>query len=242
MSGRARPASRRNDDLVIGSCLVLAVGIVGLVLAGLLDRRTTAFSVDVPAAAAVAMMAPGQRICQGPLAVVAPFNGVTAWMLLAKTSRAKFVVTARPDGGTAPTWRTQITPQSGIATNTPTALSGSFSSTIASGQRISLCLQSHSAGVIDVLGSTAVRGSGTLRLGGKPSQLALALVFKAPHPASVLALIPTIFSRAAVFRLPWFGAWTFWTLLAGVVVSVLLVLDSLPRAASLDDGSEPRDV
>jgi hypothetical protein len=40
----------------------------------------------------------------------------------------------------------------------------------------------------------------------------------------MFSLLPTIFSRAALFRPGWVGAWTFWALLVALTVAVPLLL------------------
>jgi hypothetical protein len=62
------------------------------------------------------------------------------------------------------------------------------------------------------------------------------MIFFRDEPVSLLSLTPEIFRRAAVFRPPRVGPWTFWALAAGVIVVVPLLLGLALRAA----GSRPR--
>ena len=71
--------------------------------------------------------------------------------------------------------------------------------------------------------------------GRTPSNLALALVFTAPHPASVISLIPTIFRRAALFHPAWMGAWVFWALLGAMLAGAILLLATLVNAVAIDE-------
>jgi hypothetical protein len=232
VSLRAKLAAPGRRTAVIGFLAVLVVGSIGLAIAGASDKRTTAFSVDVPPVGRVVTLAPGQLVCQGPIPVAAPARGLTASAPRGATSAEALQVTVkRSDSGVELT-QGRLTP-----TTDPSgrpALSGSFARTIASGQRISVCLRSvgHRVGLS---GSTSWNGSGVLTVGGKPTNLALALVFAAPHPASVISLIPTIFRRAALFHPAWMGAWVFWVLVAGMLAGALLMLATLVNAVAIDE-------
>jgi hypothetical protein len=58
----------------------------------------------------------------------------------------------------------------------------------------------------------------------------IAIVFPRRHPKSVLALVPEMFRRAALFRPSWIGAWTYWAL-AFLILAVAPL--ALWRALSL---------
>jgi hypothetical protein len=65
----------------------------------------------------------------------------------------------------------------------------------------------------------------------------IAMVFPRPEPKSVLALVPQMFRRAALFRPGWVGAWTFWLLAALILIGAPLLL---ARAlAGAEDDSDP---
>lgn len=239
MSLRARFAAPGRCAGVIGFLAVLVVGALYLAIAGTSDKRTAAFSVDVPPAGRVVTLAPGQFVCQGPIPVAAPARGLTAWAPRGATAAEALQVTVRRTDSGVELTQGRLTPttdSSGLP-----ALTGSFTRTIASGQRISVCLRSVGHRVA-LSGSTSWNGSGVLTVGGKPSNLALALVFTAPHPASVISLIPTIFRRAALFHPAWMGAWVFWALLAGMLAGAFLLLAALVNAVAIDErGSRELD-
>jgi hypothetical protein len=65
----------------------------------------------------------------------------------------------------------------------------------------------------------------------------IAMVFPRAEPKSVLALVPEMFRRAALFRPGWVGAWTFWLLAALILLGAPLLL---ARAlASAEDDTDP---
>ena len=101
MSGRAG---------VIAVALVAVLGIAASLVAAESDGRSTAFSLDIPPADAVATLHQGQAVCQGPLTAVSSFGFVTPWITpVAATSAAKKGSTAgasdRPYGARRPDQR-----------------------------------------------------------------------------------------------------------------------------------------
>ena len=65
----------------------------------------------------------------------------------------------------------------------------------------------------------------------------IALIFERDHARSALALVPTAFERAALFKPPWMGTWLVWALAAAVLLAVPLLIAAALRAT---DGTSPR--
>jgi hypothetical protein len=214
---------------------VLVTGLVCLAIAAGTEDRATAFSVDVPAPDPVAIVVPGQRVCQGPISVTASTDGLTAWMAPGPTAGVSFE--ARLSGPGSSPVRTTLRPGSSTPSAGLPALSGRFSPVIRSGRRVRLCVRSTSRRTVELLGGPVRSGSGALVLGGKISPYSLALVFRSSHPRSVLSLMPTMFARAALFKPRWVGAWTFWVLLAAILAAGVLGLGWALRAAA--QGEDP---
>jgi hypothetical protein len=60
------------------ACASLAVlGLAGLLVAGTMPERVTAFSPKVPAEALIVSLTPGQTICQGPIVAPASFSAAS---------------------------------------------------------------------------------------------------------------------------------------------------------------------
>jgi hypothetical protein len=216
--------------------VVLLVGLICLAIAGLTEHRATAFSVDVPASDPVAIVSPGQRVCQRSIAVTAVSDGLTIWMAPGPTAGALFDITL--SGAGSPAVQTTLRPESSIPTIGLAALTGRFSPAIGAGRHVTLCLRSTGRRVVQLLGGPARVGSGALVLRGKTSLYSLAVVFRSSHPHSVLSLLPTMFKRAALFKPDWVGAWTYWVLLGAILaVSVVGLGWALREAMNAEDSA-----
>lgn len=225
----------------IAVALVAVLGIAALLVAGESDGRSTAFSLDIPPADAVATLHQGQAVCQGPLTAVSSFGFVTPWITpVAATSAAQKGSTAGP--AIALTVRDALTDES-LATGDiaagypgPLAPSVALTRTIPLGQRVRVCLRSRGPGVVQLLGagppSPAVAADDGSATGSGGA--AIALLFLRPHPRSLLSLVPTIFERAVLFRPGWVGPWTYWLLTATVLVTFGLAMLAVARAARAD--------
>src|SRR2546426_426601 len=75
-----------------------------------------------------------------------------------------------------------------------------------------------------------------VRAGGRDRELGtdLRLVFARRQRRSVLSQLPAVFHRAALFRPKPVGAWTFWALLAAVLIGVPALLIRALRSAEAD--------
>lgn len=185
----------------------------------------------------MAIVGPGQTVCQAPVPVSSRAAGITIWAAGGMSGTPRFLVTVRNAATNARVARSVLT--SGSALSAPIVpLAGALTHPLSPGRRVSVCLSSTSRGTVNLLGSASGPYSGALTLSGKRSNLALAMLFSAPRSRSLIALLPTVFARAALFHPGWMGAWTFWALLAGLVVAAALSLRSLLLGAGLD---EPED-
>jgi hypothetical protein len=229
---------RGRSVLIAIFCGVLVLGVAALVVAGVSDRRSTAFSVDVPPSSPVAIVGPRQTVCQAPISVAEPTAGMTVWAAGGSPGTARFLVTVRALNSNVLLARAELTSPSPSAALIP--LAGALTHSLGASQRVSICLSSTSRGVVDLLGSASNPTSGALTLGGKASNLALAMLFSTPRPRSLVALLPTVFARAALFHPGWMGAWTFWALLVGLVVAAALALRSMLTAAAEDELADQR--
>jgi hypothetical protein len=210
---------------VTAFCLVVLLGLTGLVVAGGADRRTTAFSLDIPPAQPVAAIAPGRPACQGPLPVPAAFSAVRLWLGPVAPPGTTLRVTLRGSGGVVASGTVRLGP------GTPTTATVALKRAVESGGSASLCFADVGARPITLLGDGAGPDSGTLAQGGHRLALAASALMLTPHPRSLLSLIPTVFARAALFRPAWLGAWTFWMLGGGVLIAFALAGVALARAS-----------
>lgn len=202
---------------VIICAAVAVVGIGALLAAAAADRRWTAFSPDVPPAAPVTTLSPGQQFCQGPFEAIVGFGSVRAWVSpLAAPGAALRMRIKSLSGSTIATGRIR------------SAYNGNFDPTfnldaaVAAEQRVSVCLRSAGPEQVTLLGENKT----------------VAFLFLRRHPESLLSLLPTMFRRAALFRPSWVGPWTFWLLLGGLLAAFAPAGVAVVHAAR-SDAREP---
>ncbi len=184
-----------------------------LIRSGTHDERVVAFALDVNPDVPAATLAPGQQVCQGPIAVVAPTANVILWVNPVGGPTPAATVTLRD-------YATRATLASGRIAPGLTAASApgvQFNRTVRQGRTVSLCVRNPGPRPIALLGNAGNSHSGMITVAGVPQKYALAGLFIRPHQVSLLSQIPTVFRRAALFRPDWVGSWTFW------VLAVLLV-------------------
>ncbi len=219
--------------------VVAALGLAALLGAAAADQRSSAFSLDVSPDEPIATLSPGDQVCQGPFAATASFGSVTAWVSPFGNVGASLRMLVRSVSGA-----TLATGQSPAGYHQlATARTFRLDATVAAGRRISVCLRSAGPEQVAVLGAgardaTQLANVGRLRPTGRSPAAAIALVFTRRHPRSLLSLFPTIFRRAAVFRPPWVGPWTYWVLVAGVLAAFVLGGLAVTRAVRSDTRSD----
>jgi hypothetical protein len=215
----------RTAAAAVGATLL--AGLLALVVAGFSDQRATAFSAEVPAARSVITLGGHGSVCQQPIKATSAFNRLVIWTDPAVGDDHLVEVSAHPDTG--PAQLAPVTELTGDAEGPFTAAQARLPRPIAPGI-ISVCLRSRGGLPI------ALGGAGSSLLSGSltppaPGGSALAMVFDTPHPHSLLALLPLMFSRAALFHPSWAGAWLFWALLALLCLGSLAVVMAASRAA-----------
>jgi hypothetical protein len=213
---------------LIAFAVVIIIGGAGLVLAGAHDQRRTAFPGDVPTTRTVATLGPGQTVCQAPIPASSAFSGVELF-LPAPTPGARLAATVFDTR----TRRALAHGQMTIATGTATP-SVRLAPAVSAGTSAELCLTDRSAVPVALSGNTPTSISGGLLVHGKPSGAAFSLVLLQPHPTSLLGALPTMFSRASLFRPTWVGSWTFWLLLALIVAALPIAGAALVTAIRAD--------
>lgn len=223
---------------VLAIALTAVLGFAGLLLAAGSDGRSTAFSLDIPPSIAVAVVRPGQTVCQGPINTTAAFDSVTPWI---SPSDASGTIPNRPVLGAAVdlTVRDAVTnaalARGQIAAGyvRPIDPIVSLDQKVSSGRRVRVCLRSHGPGIVDVMGAPVPNQALAEDDGTASGHLAIALLFLR-QPRSLLSLVPTIFGRASLFRPGWVGPWTFWVLSAALFGAFVLAGLALIRALRSD--------
>ncbi len=231
---------------VIAFAVVAVLGLIGLLASASVPRRWTAFSGRVPAAVFVGNLAPGQVACQGPIDPPSAFSAIEFWVwpvptpgpglyLIAKNApTGAILATSRVAGGySAPS------PPTGYPN--PMALQARFSEDLPAGQKTQVCMFNSGSSSVLLMGSAPSDLSGLLKPGiGDGHYGALAMRFLTTRSQPLLSVLPTAFSRAALFRPGWVGAWTFWVLAVALLGAFGFAAFAVNRAGGADlDGTVP---
>ena len=210
--------------------LVLAAGLALLVAIALADRR--GFRLYVRSDSQV-LVRPGQELCSGLIRPPgAGAERVRFWVRGAAGGGAPAIVVRVRRSRTAQTLADGTAP-AGPAGARTVRLRGS----VAGSRKVVACFLGAGGGaILSPRPGTPTRVR--VERSAEPADYAdVALELIRSDDRSLLAALPDAFDRAALFRPGWIGAWTYWLLLAGLVVGVPLLLAGALSAAS--DQEEP---
>ena len=216
--------------VVLGACTGAAV----LTIAAAEDARHLAFTVDTRLSKLAAVIAPRQEACQRDVDVEARFDAVQ--LVYGTFHRPGPTLAVRVlDSPTGRTLATGHQP-AGYPDNRPTATA--VSPGVPAPGRVDVCVRNAGGRRVALWGGDASDAyPSRATVGDRPASGDLSLVLLRRHARTALSLVPTIFRRAALFHPSWVGSWTFWLLLAGVVlVMPALLCVAVGRAAQ---GSDP---
>lgn len=199
---------------------VAAAGVLVVLIAAALDRRTLAFTLGVLRTGPAAIVEPGSQACQQPpIAVPERFTGVRFVVGTFEGPPQPLAVTvSRRGGGTQHTTvPARYSDNEGVLAR--------LTEPVTPGAVIGVCIRNEGTAKVAIYGggNLAYRRSDAA-VDGQVVAADLALVFERDEPRSVLAQLPRMFERAALFRPEWIGAWTYWVLLVAVVAGVPLAL------------------
>lgn len=220
-------ATHRSAMLAIAITVVTAA----LVVAGLDSGAVRTYSVRVPDSGSVGIAHSSHRLCEGPVQSPALARGVEVFADPA--SGAPIVAVTVLAGG-----RT-------IATGSRTAEAAGreqrirLDHPIPADRPVQVCIGA-SGGALTVFGAGAQAPSVAARGVTPGTQFALVLT----RPGTLLGTLSTAFSRAAIFRPSWVGAWTFWLLTALLACTLPLAGVAVLRALQdpePDENSHARD-
>ena len=210
--------------------LVLALGGVGLVIVAAADRRGFRLGLNTQS---VVVVQPGQEACRP---VIRPPQGganqVTFWARGATAGGLTPPITVRVRKGRL----SQVLAVSRLPAGRPGPRHARLRGSVAGARKVAACFAN--AGTESLL-LTPRPGTPTrvvhARLSERTDNVDVALELVRTPEVSLLSELPEIFERAALFRPGWVGAWTFWLLLAVVVVGVPVLLGRALRAALNED-------
>lgn len=211
-----------------GFVLISVIGLGGLLLAAAVDRRPVAFSLNEQLIRPLATITRGQSACEGPIAAQSAFAGIRAFIGTDPPSGGTLTLLVRSPAGATLSAR-DISARGGNSTYTV-----GLGRTIAAGATVDVCLRNSGSFRAAFFGAARADRHVTLTIAGRRTTDEASLLFLTPHPPTLLGDLPTLFARAALFRPGWVGVWTFWLLLAGLLVAFVLVGRALVSAAAAD--------
>jgi hypothetical protein len=208
---------------VLALLAVVGLAVAATALAAARDDRDLAFTPSVRELRVVTDVFPRQELCQArKTRAVEGFAGV------------RFLVGSygRPSGPVAVTLRDPATRRA-IATGQVPAgqhegvrLSVPLRPAVPQGTRFNLCFENRGATRFALFGNVQSRASRAARRRRVelPRKAAITVDYLRAEPKSALAQVPEMFRRASLFRPDGVGAWTFWALLALLVLAVPALL------------------
>ena len=196
----------------------VVAGVVAMALVAVLQRTSLAFTLGVaPAIPAVPLRA-GDQACQRPIEVPedASFDRVSLAVGTYHRAGSPLRVAVRsPAGRTLASGRLAGGyPDVGVVPMHTIRLDRTVPATT----RIAVCLRNAGPRRVALYGNAdAAARTSTATRDRRPLHVDMTLVFER-GPRSMIGEVPSMFSRAALFRFPWLGAWAY------VVLAVALAL------------------
>lgn len=219
----SRVASRRAPLLLLALAAILVAA--GLIVAGLQTIPVRTFALRVPDSGTAGIASPHHELCEGPIKSAAMASGVGVF---ADPAAGSPVLTVTVFAGHRP-----IAAGSRHADPRVRQQIVRLDQPIPAGRAVRICVRA-SYGALTVYGAGA-QAPGVVMQGGNPGQQ-FSLVLT--RPGTFLGALSTAFTRAAIFRPSWVGAWTFWLLVALLGCTLPLAAIAVARAISDEEPDE----
>jgi hypothetical protein len=220
--------------------LVLPIGVlVALTVSALQPMQIRAYSLGSPDGGQAAILVGGREACEGPIRVPSAVGGVDIWGN--GDGNAQVAVSVRE----ATTGRVLAGGHTTIPPGPPGAHTIPVRPSIPAGSAVRVCVTERGPIRFALLGSLPTHPQIRMKVDGKLTFSEFSLVLFEPSRHSLLAALPTAFSRAALFRFSWVGPWTFWLLalaLVGTIGSCGWALVAASHADSLDRSESRTEV
>jgi len=210
------------------------VALVALLIAALQPMQIRAYALGSPDGGQAAALTRGQEACQGPIRLPSAIGGARIWGGTA-TGLAVLDVTVHD----ASTGRALANGQI-IASPAVGAYDAALEGSAPAGSIVRVCILAHGPAPFSLLGSLPTHPEIRMGVDGKATFSEFSLVLLEPSRKSLLAALPTAFSRAALFRFSWVGPWTFWVLLVALLGTLGLCGWAVAAAAGADLPGEAR--
>jgi len=207
--------------------VTLASG-AGLVAVAGSDERALAFTLDVGVRFPVAVAKPGGEACQAGVHTESRFDVVRFLVGTYGRPGPELAVVVR-DASSGRPLATGTLP-AGARDNQ--SASARVAPAVAEGSRVDVCFRNDGVRRVALYGGAPWSDPlSTARVGERRLRYDLQLDFYRGEPRSALSLVPAMFERAALFRWPGIGSWTYWCLLVLVAAGIPLLLAAALRRA-----------
>jgi len=215
--------------------LVLPIGVlVALTVSALRPMQIRAYSLGSPDGGQAAILVAGREACEGPIRIPSAVGGVGIWGNGAGNARVAVSVRDATAGRVLAGGHTTIPPGPPGAHTIPVRPS------IPPGSTVRVCVTERGPIRFSLLGSLPTHPQIRMKVDGKLTFSEFSLVLFEPSRHSLLAALPTAFSRAELFRFSWVGPWTFW-LLALALLGTIGSCGWALVAAGHADSPDPRE-
>jgi len=213
--------------------LVVAVGFIGLLILAAADRRGFRLGLNTES---VVVVEPGQEACRTLIRPPqAGANQVTFWASGAGPEGSVPPITVRVRKGR----QSQLLAIARLPTGRTGQRHARLRGSVAGSRKVAACFTN--AGLV---GLRLMPRPGTptrvvpARLTERSDNVDVALELARAPERSLLSELPASLERAALFRPGWMGAWTFWLLLAALVIGVPALLGRALREALAEEDAE----
>jgi hypothetical protein len=210
------------------------VGVLGLLVAAVTDKRHLAFSLAVRPSQPGILIQAGQQVCQRGIDVEEPFDSVSLLLATYFQPGPRLELRVTDDrGGRA--LASGVLPDGYPDSKVSVT---KLDRTVPAGGRATLCVRNTGARKVALFsGPFTDNAPSRGAIDGRYISYDLLVDFVRSKPRSTLSLIPDVFQRASLFHPAWVGAWTFWVLAGLLLLGVPVLLGRALVSAERDEGA-----
>lgn len=207
-----------------GGALLALIAVLGAAAA---DERRFSFALEVQPRLVVAVAGPGEEACQRGIEVEAAFDVVEVLLGTYARPGPALAISVRGSGSRRLLARGLI--PAGAGDNQPAR--GRLDREVPDAGRVDVCVRNAGRRRVAFYGGSIFDSASTATIGGEPAG-DIVMSFHRAEPRSVLSTVPEMPGRAAILRPDPIGAWTFWLMVAALVLGGPMLLGAaLLRAA-----------
>ncbi|HEX6651506.1 MAG TPA: hypothetical protein VF072_02085 [Thermoleophilaceae bacterium] len=213
---------------VIGFAVVFGAALAVLIVIGLTDSRSEAFTLGVRSDSGVVKLRSNEEVCQRPIETIERFDGVRIQLGTYMRPGSPFSVDVRSARGGERLARARV----GSDWTDSAVQQIRLSPSVPAGEEVAVCIRNAARQPLAVYGSSDLSNrTSTSYLDGRRTGFDLMLVFLRPQPKSTVVLLPSLIRHASLFHGSWASPALYWVLLA-IVLVVLCILPALAVRAA----------